>query len=77
MASEPRRGSCAAVELFRDGVRNVTSTLAQEEGRQPQTVRDWIGAARAEERGFLAPTKQGRTDFRPGPNLYRKGDPKR
>lgn len=32
-----------------------------------EAARDWVSGARA--RGFLAPTKQGRTDFRPGPNL--------
>jgi len=63
------------VELHEDGCRSVVATLAEEEKKPYQTVRDWLHRARSKELGFLAPaTKQGRADFRPGPNLYPKED---
>jgi hypothetical protein len=46
--------------------------LEEEECRPYQTIRDWIRRARQPELGFLEPSKQGQTNFRPGPNLYRK-----
>lgn len=61
-----------AVKLFEDGRRDVLARLSQEENKPYQTVRDWISRARS--LGFLEPTKQGRSDFRPGPNLNRKED---
>jgi hypothetical protein len=65
-----RRIALRAVELFGEGHRDVLARLTDEEGKPYQTVRDWIHRARS--LGFLAPTKQGRADFRPGPNLYPK-----
>lgn len=59
-----------AIELAGEGRRDVIRALAKEEKRPYHTVRDWITKAR--ERELLAPVKQGRTDFRPGPNLKRK-----
>jgi hypothetical protein len=59
-----------AIELAREGRRDVIKVLSKEEKSEYYTVRDWITKAR--ERGLLAPVKQGRTDFRPGPNLKRK-----
>ena len=65
-----QRIALRAVELFGDGHRDVLARLADEEQKPYQTVRDWIYRARS--LGFLEPTKQGRADFRPGPNLYPK-----
>jgi hypothetical protein len=65
-----RRIAIRCVELHNAGTHNVTGTLALELGKPYQTVRDWIRTAR--QRGFLMPGRQGATDFRPGPNLYRK-----
>jgi hypothetical protein len=60
-----------AVKLQAEGHRDVVARLAAEEDKPYQTVRDQI--YRARELGFLQPaTKQGRADFRPGPNLYPK-----
>jgi hypothetical protein len=61
-----------AVEIFEAGRRDVVSALADERGKPYQTVRDWV--RRSRELGFLKPVSQGRTDFRPGPNLYPKGN---
>jgi hypothetical protein len=70
-----RRIALRAVELFSEGHRDVVKRLTEEESKPYQTVRDWIARARAPELGFLEPaTKQGRSDFRPGPNLYPKED---
>jgi hypothetical protein len=64
-----------AVELFEvEGRRDVIQALADERDKPYQTVRDWVRRARAPEYGFLNPVTQGRTDFRPGPNLYRKDE---
>lgn len=72
-AEHYRRIALLAVELHADGARDVVRRIAREEQRPYQTVRDWI--YRARELGFLEPaTKQGRADFRPGPNLYPKED---
>jgi hypothetical protein len=68
--SHYQRIALRAVELFESGRRDVLRALEQQEGRPYQTVRDWVGRARA--LGFLEPVTQGRTDFHPGPNLYRK-----
>ena len=70
-----QRIALKAVELFTGGERHVVKALAEEEKRPYQTVRDWVRRARSEELGFLAPVKQGRSDFRPGPNLYTKEEP--
>jgi hypothetical protein len=69
-----RRIALRAVEIFdpdrKDGGRrDVLNALAEEEKKPYSTVRDWISRARG--LGYLVPAKQGRTDFRPGPNLYR------
>jgi hypothetical protein len=61
-----------AIELFDQGRRDVVDAIASERRKPYQTVRDWIRRCRSPELGFLAPTSQGRVDFRPGPNLYRK-----
>jgi hypothetical protein len=67
-----RRIALRAVELFESGRRDVVKALEEEECRPYQTIRDWIRRARQPELGFLEPSKQGQTNFRPGPNLYRK-----
>ena len=70
-----RRIALRAVEIFNPdredgGRRDVLNALSDQEDKPYSTVRDWI--SRARELGYLVPAKQGRTDFRPGPNLYRK-----
>jgi hypothetical protein len=67
-----QRIALRAVELFADGHRDVLAQLAAEERKPYSTVRDWIYRARSPALRFLEPTKQGRADFRPGPNLYRR-----
>lgn len=68
-----RRIAIRAVDLHASRRRDVLRTLAKEEKRPYQTVRDWIHKAR-HELEFLEPVKQGRTEFLPGTNLYKKGD---
>jgi hypothetical protein len=70
-----RRIALRAIELHKDGARDVVKQLAAEERRPTPTVRHWIHRARSDEYGFLAkPEKQGRREFLPGPNLYPKED---
>jgi hypothetical protein len=72
-ADHYRRIALRAIDLFNvERRRDVLKALASEEERPYQTIREWIRQAR--DRGLLAPSKQGRTDFRPGPNLYRKAN---
>jgi hypothetical protein len=71
-AEHYRRIALRCLKLYDDGRRDVLKELAAEEDRPYQTIRDWVRRARDPELGFLAPGRQGRIDFRPGPNLYRK-----
>jgi hypothetical protein len=57
-------------EVKAHGGRGVLGRLASAENVSRATIRDWV--KRARELGFLAPTKQGRAEATPGPNLYRK-----
>jgi hypothetical protein len=66
-----RRIAIAYIDDIREhGSRGVLDRLARAERFERPTIRDWI--KRARELGFLAPTKQGRAEARPGPNLYPK-----
>jgi hypothetical protein len=66
-----RRIALRAVELHKEGERDVVRRVAAEEQRPYATVRHWI--QRAREHGFLAKAaKQGRREFLPGPDLYPK-----
>jgi hypothetical protein len=69
-----RRIAQRTIELFDEGRRrDVVKALAAEEKRPEGTIRDWIRKAR--DLGFLEPaSKQGRADFRPGPNYRRRRD---
>jgi hypothetical protein len=55
------------IALYRQGQRGIRATLAKDRNVSEATVRDWI--RRARELGFLAESKHGRADYRPGPNL--------
>lgn len=66
-----RRIALRAGELA-DERRDVVVALAEEEQRSYDAIKRQL--VRAREFGFLPPTTQGRADFTPGPNLYRKDD---
>jgi hypothetical protein len=65
-----RRIALAYIDDVRaHGSRGVLARLASAENVSRATIRDWV--RRARELGFLAPTKQGRAEATPGPNLHR------
>jgi hypothetical protein len=59
--------ACDSIALYRKGQRGIRATLAKERKVSEATIRDWI--RRARELGFLAESKHGKADYRPGPNL--------
>lgn len=64
-----RRIALAYLDLQREGVsRGIQQRLAEQEGRQPETIRDWLHIAT--KKGFLSPGKRGRAGRVPGPYLY-------
>jgi hypothetical protein len=65
-----RRIALRALEISEEGHRDVVKELAAREGKPYQTIRDWV--RRARELKFLGPTQRGRSQWFPGPNLYRK-----
>lgn len=70
-ADHYRRIALAYIDEARaHGSRGVLARLASAESVSRPTIRDWV--KRARELGFLAPTKQGRAEATPGPNLNRK-----
>jgi hypothetical protein len=66
-----RRIALAYLDLQSQGVsRGIVRRIAEDEGRQWQTIRDWLH--RATELGFLSRGAQGRAGRTPGPNLYKE-----
>jgi hypothetical protein len=65
-----RRIALAYLDLQQQGVsRGIQHRLAEQERKQPETIRDWLHIAT--KKGFLTPGKQGRAGGRhAGPNLY-------
>ena len=55
------------IALYRQGHRGIRATIAKERNVSEATVRDWV--RRARELGYLAESKHGKADYRPGPNL--------
>jgi len=55
------------IALYRQGHRGIRATIANEHNVSEATVRDWV--RRAREFGYLAESKHGKADYRPGPNL--------
>jgi hypothetical protein len=58
------------IALYRQGQRGIRATLARKHNVSEARIRDWI--KRARELGFLAESKHGKADYRPGPNLTAK-----